>query len=139
VKRPFRSILAALLLLPGSAAAADACDRAFGTERGVRVESRDHVLVFETRPPRVAVGEFFSLEAVVCSRGSGPAPTGLRVDAFMPDHRHGMNYRATVTARGDGRYVAEGFLFHMPGRWQFLFDVASAGRTERLVSDLDLE
>ena len=95
--------------------------------------------MFRTRPPRVAVGEFFSVEALVCARGGGSAATGLRVDALMPEHRHGMNYRATVSARGEGRYVAEGLLFHMPGRWQLLFDVASDARTERLVSDLVVE
>jgi hypothetical protein len=27
----------------------------------------------------------------------------LRVDADMPEHRHGMNYRARVSPAGDGR------------------------------------
>ena len=32
-----------------------------------------------------------------------------------------MNYRPTVQALGDGRFTAEGLVFHMPGRWRFLF------------------
>jgi hypothetical protein len=36
-------------------------------------------------------------------------------------------------------HVAEGLLFHMPGRWQLVFDVEHAGRTERLVTDVVLE
>jgi len=35
--------------------------------------------------------------------------------------------------------VAEGLLFHMPGRWQLLFDVERGGRTERLEADVVLE
>jgi hypothetical protein len=50
-----------------------------------------------------------------------------------------MNYRARVVAKGGGRYVAEGLLFHMPGRWQFVFDVERPGRTERLTHDLTVE
>jgi hypothetical protein len=57
----------------------------------------------------------------------------------MPAHRHGMNYQPRVTARERGVYVAEGLLFHMPGRWQLLFDVDRGGRTERLVADMELE
>jgi hypothetical protein len=132
-------LLVGLLLLPATAPSTEACESTAGPNGGARIEGREHVVVFRTRPPRVAVGEFFSVEAMVCLRGSRLAPTALRVDAVMPEHRHGMNYRATVSAQGQGRYVAEGLLFHMPGRWQLLFDVATGSRTERLVSDLVLE
>jgi hypothetical protein len=54
----------------------------------------------------------------------------------MPAHRHGMNYRAHVAAKGEGRYLAEGLLFHMPGRWQFAFDIERPGRVERLTHDV---
>jgi hypothetical protein len=103
-----------------------------------RVESPGYVVVFRTRPARIAVGEHFALEAAVCPRAGAAPPTGLRVDAHMPAHRHGMNYRASVRGR-DGAYVAEGLLFHMPGRWQLLLDVQAGGRSERLVSDVELE
>jgi len=132
-------VLLGVLLAPATAPATERCESAAGAGGGARIESPDHVVVFRTRPPRVAVGEFFSVEALVCARRSGGTATALRVDAVMPEHRHGMNYRATVSSRGDGRYVAEGLLFHMPGRWQLVFDVATGGRTERLVSDLVLE
>jgi hypothetical protein len=103
-----------------------------------RVESARYVVVFRTRPAPIAVGEHFALEATVCPRAGAPPATGLRVDAHMPEHRHGMNYRASVSGR-DGAYVAEGLLFHMPGRWQLLFDVEVGGRSERLVGDVELQ
>ncbi len=94
-------------------------------------------MVFRTVPPAVAVGSHFLLEAVICGGSTPPLLTG--VDAQMPEHRHGMNYRPTLTAKGPGHYVAEGFLFHMPGRWQLIFDVEAEGRRARLTSDLVVE
>jgi hypothetical protein len=57
----------------------------------------------------------------------------------MTEHRHGMNYRPRVFGQGAGRYVVEGLLFHMPGRWQLVFDVERGRRTERLETDVVLE
>jgi len=101
------------------------------------VEEAGVVVVFRTVPPVIEVGRHFALEAIVCADGS--TPLLARVDARMPEHRHGMNYRPTLVARGAGRYVAEGFLFHMPGLWQLLFDVERDGRRAQLVTDVRLE
>jgi hypothetical protein len=106
---------------------------------GAKLESDRVVVVYRTVPAKVAVGQHFVVEARVCAKGAGPAPTALRVDADMPAHRHGMNYRAKVSPKGDGRYVAEGLLFHMPGRWRLIFDVERGGRTERVAADINLE
>lgn len=77
------------------------------------------------------VGMFFGLEVAVCAR-TGARPAELRVDAQMPEHRHGMNYRPGVASRGDGRFTARGLLLHMPGRWEFSFDVRGAAGAEVL-------
>ena len=50
-----------------------------------------------------------------------------------------MNYRTTVKAAGPGRYLAEGFLFHMPGRWEFIFEVRAEGRMERATRSVVLD
>ena len=130
--------LAAIVLVVGAgAAAADACDVPAGfTPRG-RVEQSGVILVYRTVPPTIEVGKHFSLDALVCADSGTPVLE--RVDATMPEHRHGMNYRATVGAKGPGRYVAEGLMFHMPGLWQLVFDVERAGQRTRLTSDLDLQ
>jgi len=126
------------VLCPLARPEAEDCGAALAGPGSARLESERVVVVFRTAPTPIAVGQHFSLEAAVCAR-SGPVPTDLRVDAHMPDHRHGMNYRASVAPRGDGRFVAEGLLFHMPGRWQLLFDVQSGQQTERLVKDVIVE
>ena len=107
-----------------------------GLEGGRTIEGARHVLAYRTDPARVAVGKPFALDLVVCSRDAREAISELRVDAHMPAHRHGMNYQASVKPLPvAGRYRAEGLMFHMPGHWEFLFDIADASGRERLKQD----
>lgn len=86
---------------------------------------------------RIPMAEHFMLEAQICPGG---APTGItlaRVDATMPEHRHGMNYRPRLVALGSGRYRIEGMMFHMAGRWQIEFELVREGREPlRLLHDV---
>lgn len=77
-------------------------------------------VVFLPRPAPPAVGRHFNLVGQVCGPGAWRL---LRVDADMPAHRHGMNYRPTVQMGEGGRFEAAGLLFHMPGRWRYRFEV----------------
>jgi len=123
--------LAPLLVAWIAVAAAPACELPGGAAQ--RIESPRHIVLYRAQPaPRV--GEHFALEFAVC-----PAPEAVRVDATMPEHRHGMNYRPAITAQGGGRYRAEGLMFHMAGRWELVFEVRSKGGTERLAQSLKLE
>jgi len=137
-----RGWLAALLLagIPAIAVAAPpVCEPPRGFEGQKRLESTDVVVLYRTLPPAIKVGQHFAVEAIVCPGRTAGGDGGLIVDAYMPEHRHGMNYRPRVTGKGNGRYLADGFLFHMPGHWQLRFDVERDGKTERLVTDIDLE
>ncbi len=83
----------------------------------------------------IANGQHFALLLQVC-----PADARLlKVDAGMPEHRHGMNYRPSLKALGDGRWRADGLMFHMAGRWELVFDVEAAARRERLVDSVVLK
>src|SRR6184192_2610581 len=81
-----RALLAALFF---SSSAALACEPAL---EGVRLESARYSLAYQL--PQVKVSEHFALEVAACAK-SGAAPETLTVDAQMPEHRHGMNYRPT--------------------------------------------
>lgn len=118
------------LLLALLAPAAQACELPGGAAQ--QVKSATSTLLYRTAPLRV--GEHFAVEFAVC-----PAPEAVKVDAWMPEHRHGMNYKPTVAAQGGGRYRAEGLMFHMAGRWEFLFELRSGGKTERLAHSVRLE
>jgi hypothetical protein len=133
---PRRVALIAAAWLAAGAGLALACETPLGFTARERLTSGEVVVMFRTVPAAIQVGRHFSVEAIVCA---APPTQGLRVDAHMPEHRHGMNYRPTVAATGNGRYVAEGMMFHMPGRWRLVFDVELAGRTERLATDILLE
>jgi hypothetical protein len=122
--------------LAASAVAVEACEAPVGFTARERLTANDVVVLFRTVPATIEIGRHFAVEAVVCAT---PPTQTLRVDAQMPEHRHGMNYRPTVAATGDGRWVVQGMMFHMPGRWQLVFDVERGGRTERLATDILLE
>ena len=125
-----RALAAALF---GVAAQALACDLPGGEAR--RIDSARYALAYRTQPAQIAVGEHFTVEFRVCARGAAALPGAVGVDAWMPEHRHGMNYKAGLTSLGDGRFRAQGLMFHMPGRWEFVFDVGG----ERLADSVRLE
>ena len=124
-------LLLAALFMP-AAAAGQPCELPGSVAQ--KLQSPSHVALLRTQPASLKVGEHFVLEFAVC-----PPPTAVRVDATMPEHRHGMNYRPTIAALGGGRYRAEGLMFHMAGRWELVFEVRSKGATERVAQSLRLE
>ena len=111
--------IAALLCGHGAALA---CGESLGGATR-QIENAQLRLVYKSTPNPIPVGQHFSIDFAVCPLGTAAAPTELRVDASMPEHKHGMNYRPTVAARGSGLYRAEGLMFHMPGRWELVFEL----------------
>jgi cytochrome c peroxidase len=95
---------------------------------GARLESARFGLAFRANPE---IGKFFALEVAVCAKTAAIAES-LRVDAHMPEHRHGMNYAPEVKPLGPGRWRAEGLMLHMPGKWELVFEIRAAGTTDRL-------
>lgn len=116
--------LVAALALP---APAHACALPAG---GERMDSAGYAIALATEPAAIEVGRFFAVALTLCARNGAPSPEAVRVDATMPEHRHGMNYRPRVAGEGSS-WRAEGLMFHMPGRWEFLVEIRAGGRTER--------
>lgn len=141
----FRVILALMVGASPLAVAAPPC----GSDlRGAQMlESAGYVIAYRAQPAKIEVGKHFALDIVTCAKGAAPVPVGVAVDAFMPEHGHGMNYKAVVKPAGDAKaakaagahFRADGLMFHMPGRWDLYFDVQSAGGTERLTRSIVLE
>lgn len=123
-----RSALAGALF----AAPALACDPGLPASDAARIEGQHYVVAWRPRPAPIRLGEFFALDIAVCARAGASPPATLRVDAQMPEHRHGMNYRPSVARAGEGRFIASGLLFHMPGRWEFSFELRAAEHSETL-------
>jgi hypothetical protein len=127
------------LTLPLFAAPAWAdCPLDLGRGTGWVVFSSHYIIAFRPDPGLIEVGAPFALVMNVCTRRDQPAELA-GVDAQMPDHRHGMNYRTTILPGRDGRYRVEGLLFHMPGRWELTFDVRAGEESERLSHEILLK
>ena len=139
MKRAALSLLAALATTSAMvrAAAAD-CPLDLGHGTGLVVFSSHYMIAFRPDPLRIEVGMPFALILNICTR-RGDAAELVRIDATMPEHRHGMNYAPRIVAGGNGRYRAEGMLFHMPGNWEVAFDVRSGEEIERLTHDFVLQ
>lgn len=123
---------------PASAAAqADApCPRPDAGRPLRRISGPDLDIAWRPLVDPVPVGEPFAIEFEVCPRGPTATIDRLRVDAWMPEHRHGMNYRTTLSGTRPGPLRAEGLLFHMPGRWQVVFELRAGERALRLTDEL---
>ena len=88
-----------------------------------------------TEPQPVQVGEPFVLRVSLC-----PADARLlRVDATMPEHRHGMNYQPSVKPLGQGLWQVEGMVWHMAGRWELKLDTEFNGVAHRLAPSVTLK
>jgi hypothetical protein len=129
VEKRRAAVRAQALILGLAAPAALACELPGGPVQMIR--SPTHSVVYRAAP---RLGKHFVVEFAVC-----PAPESVRVDAWMPAHRHGMNYVPAVQALGGGRYRATGLLFHMAGEWEFVFVLRADGATQRLVRGLRVE
>ena len=125
-------------LLSAVAHAADPCGSTLPGDKRV-LENARYQIAYRTDPQTVPVGTHFVVDFAVCPRDKAAAPSAVRVDANMPEHRHGMNYRPVVTKVSPGVYHAEGLLLHMPGRWDLTFDIVTGNTTQRLASTLRVE
>ena len=121
VRRP-----AALAVLGLIAASALACPLL--PADGQRLDAGPMQLAWRTEPAKIVAGQMFVLLLTLCPADA----TLIAVDATMPQHGHGMNYRPSLQALGSGRWRAEGLLWHMSGAWQLRLDVEHAGRAQTL-------
>lgn len=104
-----------------------------------RAESVAYAVAYRLSPEKPGVSRHFAVEVEVCAKTGVPAAEGLKLDARMPAHGHGMNYAAKVKTLGGGRFQAEGLMFHMAGRWEFLFDIAAGKSSGRVTHAIDFQ
>jgi hypothetical protein len=135
-----RAALAALVLWAAwPARAGDDCGAALKAAQPWIAAADGARIAFVSRPTPLPVGQHFDLDFVVCTAAVVRIDAAIQVDADMPAHRHGMNYRATVSTLSPGVYRARGLMFHMPGRWRVTFDLPLEGRTLRLTHELEVQ
>ena len=94
---------------------------------------------YQFDPSTIQVGEPFSLAFQVCDKQQAlNGITLVKFDATMPAHGHGMNYLPQLQALGQSQYRIDDLLLHMPGVWQFSFDVRYGDLAESVFFDYAL-
>jgi hypothetical protein len=130
----FAAIWSALLFAQASFAA---CVDGASTHRLKAVNS-DFVVGFTPSVWPIPVGKLFSVDFEVCS---AIAINSIKIDADMPAHKHGMNYKPKISQTSNG-YVAEGMMFHMPGKWRVTFELVpkdGASNAVRLTQEISID
>ena len=95
-------------------------------------------LRIRSEPEPIPLNEPFTL-LLERTDAAGAAAERMRVDAVMPEHRHGTNTQARVQALDAGRYRVAGLLFHMAGQWEIHFDVLREDVWERAQWDVQVD
>ncbi|MEH6403823.1 MAG: FixH family protein [Sneathiella sp.] len=103
------------------------------------IKNADFNLSYKTEPSKISVSKPFSLHVKVCETGQTPYKANLKLDATMPKHRHGMNFTPKISKQSSGLFLIEGMLLHMPGEWQYKFDLKGKDRKVQLTKDFLLK
>ena len=105
--------------------------------------SGKHSAVQMTLPP-IRVSEAFTIEAALCPLEKGQQITRVAIDASMPEHQHGMNYRPSTqlsphgdVALAEQKFVAKNMVYHMPGRWQIELQISGVNKLGQMWSAPD--
>lgn len=127
------ALSAAALAVP-SASACRAANEGF-----VHLASPEAEIAYRLQADQLKVGQFFAVEVVVCRTPGTDAVRAVLVDAQMPAHGHGMNYRPTMTEIEPGHFRVSGLMLHMPGKWRMTFDLLQGDRHIRLTQEMNLK
>jgi hypothetical protein len=128
--------LAALAgMVPVTAALACPAD----TQGFQRLKTADAEIAYRWEPRELKVGQFFAAEVVACRAPGAEAVGEIAIDATMPAHGHGMNYRPAAERAGAGHYRFTGLMLHMPGTWRLTFDLIQGARRTRLTREVKLK
>lgn len=130
-------LLPAVLVSAALALPASACPTA---EQGFhRLASHDAEVAYRWEPAELKVGQFFAAEVITCRAPGAEHVREVSIDATMPAHGHGMNYRPSATRAAPGHYRFTGLMLHMPGKWRVTIDLVQSGKRTRLTHEVNLQ
>ena len=104
-----------------------------------RLASPEAEIAYRWEPEHLKVGQFFAADVVSCRAPGQASVRDIVLDAQMPAHGHGMNYRPTAMQVGPDRFRITGLMLHMAGRWRLTFDLVHGDGRTRLSQDVDLK
>jgi hypothetical protein len=103
-----------------------------------RVATAEAEIAYRWEPSVLKVGQFFAADVIACRAPGAGAVREIVLDAQMPAHGHGMNYRPTATPAGQGRFRITGLMLHMAGTWRLTFDLVHGDTRTRLTQEVTL-
>jgi hypothetical protein len=134
-----RRAVGAILALSTAVLGAHAGSACTVPEGFARLATAEAEIAYRWEPRDLKVGRFFAAEVIAC-RAPGPGAVGeIVLDAQMPAHGHGMNYRPTPEQAGPGRFRFTGLMLHMAGTWRLTFDLFQGDRRTRLTQEVVLK
>ena len=112
---------------------------ACGFTNGERIVPVDGAMLhYRIKSPPLIVAQHFSMQFLLCRGESVLAVEGFKLDALMPAHGHGMNYKASINWLDDGLVEASGLLFHMPGQWRITVNLTYGGVARQTQIDFEI-
>ena len=115
----------------GEDGAGDEDDTVLGGPSSGATDGGSFRVEYETDPDPIPLSDEFTMRTRITDPdGRWIEDASVVVLADMPAHGHGMNTMPTTDYDGEGWYVTEGMLFHMPGDWRIIIDVTSDGILE---------
>jgi hypothetical protein len=103
-----------------------------------RLASADAEVAYRWDPAELKVGRFFAAEVVACRAPSSEPVREIRLDATMPAHGHGMNYRPSAAQTAPGHFKFTGMMLHMAGTWRVTIDLVQGAKRTRLTHEVKL-
>jgi YtkA-like protein len=128
------ALLLAIVILGADGAAACEVPEGFA-----RLASPQAEIAYRWEPAELKVGRFFAAEVIACRAPDAEPVRTVVLDAQMPAHGHGMNYRPAVAETGPGRFRFTGLMLHMPGTWRLTFGLFQGDRRTRLTREITLK
>ncbi len=121
-----------------AASSAIACEKSSSQSALYSEHSLYLVTVLPSTDP-IKVASPFSLNLKVCRKDGKDFSGSIKADAQMPMHGHGMNYQPTLKQIDANSFIADGFVLHMPGKWQFDIRLKEASQTANMKIDYQLK
>ncbi len=104
-----------------------------------RLASQEAEVAYRWEPGELKVGQFFAAEIVACRTPKEEPVRDIVIDAAMPAHGHGMNYRPSSARTAAGHYRITGLMLHMPGTWRVTIDLLQGSKRTRLTHEVNLK
>ena len=102
---------------------------AFACGEGVPMvaETPSALSVHATVPDPLPLAQPFRMQIQFCGDSTVPLER-VTVDATMPAHQHGMNFRVDLAEAERNRFEVSNVVFHMPGLWEIRVEAEIDGR-----------